>query len=62
MGSTSKAPEGQRQFHNNAGALIRLGDGTSLLIHREDAEVLLNEGILQRMNLPIRLLPLIRQD
>lgn len=55
-------PEGQRQFCRNAGAFIRLCNGSSLLIHRDDAEALLNDGILQRMKLPCKLLPLVKDE
>ncbi len=51
-------PQGERQFHPNAGGFIRLCDGSHIMIHREDAEALLNDGILQRMKIPCRLLPL----
>lgn len=51
-------PDGKSTLHRNAGALLKLSDGTSRLIHREDAEALLNDGILNRMRLPVRLLPL----
>lgn len=53
-----KGPQGQQTYSKNAGAFIRMCDGTSRLIHRDDAAELLNDGILNRMKIPIVLLPL----
>lgn len=38
--------------------MIKLCNGESLLIHRDELATLLNDGILQRLNIPISLLPL----
>lgn len=51
-------PDGKGTLMPKAGAMIRLSNGRSEVISREDAEALLNDGILQRMRLPIRLFPL----
>lgn len=55
-------PEGQKHFCRDAGAFIRMCDGSSRIIHREDMETLLNDGVLQRMKIPVVLLPLFRPD
>ena len=37
--------------------IIRTCTGESILIHREELQTLVNEGILQRLKIPITLLP-----
>lgn len=51
-------PRGQGQRVANICGSIRLCSGASQLIHREDLERLLNDGILARMKIPISLVPL----
>ena len=57
-GIYTKGPQGPQYYSRNAGALIKMCDGTLRLIHRDDAAELLNDGILNRMKIPIVLLPL----
>lgn len=52
-----KGPQGQGRLVKNCCALIKLCNGESLVIHRDEFEVLLNEGILQRLKIPLKLLP-----
>lgn len=37
----------------DVGAILRMIDGTTRLLHIDDAEVLLNDGVLNQMNIPI---------
>lgn len=55
-------PDGRRAQVKGSCGMIRLTDGSAKLIHREEMEVLLNEGILQRMKIPVRLVPLASTD
>ena len=50
-------PEGQRRLAKDCCSIIKLCNGESLLIHREELETLLNDGVLQRLRIPISLLP-----
>lgn len=50
-------PEGQRHLAKNCCCLIKTCTGESILIHREEFETLLNDGILQRLKIPISLVP-----
>ena len=50
-------PEGQHKIVQNICGEIKLCSGKTLLISREDMEVLLNSGILQRLNIQIFLSP-----
>ncbi len=45
-------PESEPQFATDAAAFIQLHDGRSLLIPRNEAEKLINDGILQRKGIP----------
>jgi transcriptional regulator of aromatic amino acid metabolism len=54
-------PEGQTKIAKNCCCTIRLCNGTRLLIHRDEFETLLNDGILQRLKIPISLTPLVEQ-
>lgn len=51
-------PEGQRHVMGRVGAWIRLCGGDSILIGREDAAMLINDGVLQRLGIPCVLDPL----
>jgi len=51
-------PDKQRKLAIDCCCMIKLCNGGSLLIHRDELETLLNDGILQRMKIPISLLPL----
>lgn len=50
-------PQGQRQVAANVCGSVALCDGRTLLIHREDLELLLNDGILSRLKIPVSLAP-----
>ena len=50
-------PLGQRKIGQNICGGIKLCSGKTLFMHREDMEILLNNGILQRLKLPIVLSP-----
>ena len=45
---------------NGVGALIRLCDGHSMMISRDDAAMLINDGVLQRLKIKCVLDPLKR--
>ena len=45
------SPSGQRDRRKRVGAWIKLRSGGSLAIHREDAAMLINDGVLQRMKI-----------
>jgi hypothetical protein len=50
-------PQGQQMKLNNCCSLIKTCTGESLTIHRDELQVLLNDGILQRLKIPIVLIP-----
>lgn len=52
------APDGRSQKKSNVGAMLKLCSGRSLMIHREDAEMLINDGVLQRLKIRCILDPL----
>ena len=43
----------------NVGALLTLCSGESLVVGREDAEMLINDGILQRLNIVVKIQPFV---
>ena len=45
-------PQGDKKRAKNVGAVIELCSGKSVFLHREDAEMLLNDGVLARMKVP----------
>jgi hypothetical protein len=49
--------EGRVEVAADCCSMIHTCNGGSFLIHREELEALLNDGILQRMKIPIKLLP-----
>lgn len=51
------APDGTEVIQKNAGAIIKFCDGQWATIHFVDAELLLNDGILHDLRIPIRLIP-----
>jgi hypothetical protein len=51
-------PQGQQHYAKGCGAMIKMVDGTSRLIHREEAETLINDGLLQRLRVKCKLFPL----
>ena len=51
-------PEGRRFKADNVGAVIKLCSGRALVIHRDDAAMLINDGVLQRMKIKCVLDPL----
>ncbi len=57
-GVTQLGPEGQRNTITGVGAIIRLCDGSLNTIHRHDAEMLINDGVLQRLRIKCVLDPL----
>lgn len=50
-------PEGQTALAKNCCSLIETVSGEPVLIHREALEALLNDGILQRLKIPVSLVP-----
>jgi len=52
-----KGPQGRRIVVENVCGSISLCNGRKLLIHREDLEILLNNGIIQRLGIPISVSP-----
>jgi hypothetical protein len=50
-------PRGQRKIAPNICGGIKMCSGKTLFIHREDMEILLNNGILQRLKIPVVLSP-----
>ena len=52
-----RGPQGELRMAKDGCALVKLVSGESLLIHRDDLQEILNDGILHRMKIPIRLLP-----
>jgi hypothetical protein len=57
-----RGPNGESAFQNRAGAFLRMCDGSSITLFREDAEMLINDGVLQRMNIKCTLLPLFAEQ
>ena len=51
-------PQGHIALASNACGLIKTCNGTSIMVHRDDLAMLLNDGILQRLRIPISLIPL----
>jgi len=51
-----RGPSNETSIAKNCCGLIRTCTGESLLIHREELQALLNDGVLQRMKIPIRLI------
>jgi hypothetical protein len=51
-------PQGQQSYAKGCGAMVKLVDGTSRLIHRAHAESLINDGLLQRLRVKCKLFPL----
>jgi len=47
-----------RRTMRGVGAQIRLCDGRFLLVHPQDAEMLINDGILQRLKIKCQLKPM----
>ncbi len=50
-------PSGEKRMMKDCCAIIHTCDGQAFVVHREDFETLLNDGILQRLKVPISLLP-----
>ena len=48
-------PEGQQIVDRNVGAILNLCDGRSIVIAPETANALLNDGILNRLGIEIKL-------
>lgn len=51
-------PQGQRVNAPNCGGIVELCTGQRITIHRDDMQLLINDGILQRLSIPIELKPL----
>jgi predicted RNA-binding protein associated with RNAse of E/G family len=51
-------PKGDMRLVNGCCSMIKLCTGESILIHRDELQNLLNDGILSRMKVPISLAPL----
>lgn len=54
-GLEMRGPNGERVAYPNAGAWIKLCTGGGATIHRETAERFINQGVLQRMEIPVKL-------
>lgn len=52
-----RGPHGQKKLAKDVCGGIKMCNGETLLIHRDDMEVLLNDGILQRMKIRVVLSP-----
>eukprot|EP00913_Durusdinium_trenchii_P005645 g5263.t1 len=50
-------PRGESKLARNCCGIIKTCTGESKLVHREHLEELLNDGVLQRMRVPVSLLP-----
>jgi hypothetical protein len=44
-------PQGQRVRMPNVGAILQMCSGEQASLHREDAEMLINDGVLQRLRI-----------
>lgn len=53
-------PNGEQRLMNNCCAIIKTCNGESIIVHRDEFQTLLNNGVLQRLKIPISLLP--RED
>jgi hypothetical protein len=53
-------PNGEKRLAKDCCAIIKTCNGQSILIHRDEFEALLNDGILQRLKIPVSLIP--RED
>jgi hypothetical protein len=51
-------PNGETRLAKNCCCIIKTCTGESIMVHRDEFQTLLNDGILQRMKIPISLLPL----
>jgi len=61
-GMMLSGPQGQHHYAKGCGAMVKLVDGTSRLIHRGEAENLINDGLLQRLRVKVKLLPLTKEE
>lgn len=52
-----RGPRGETKVAADCCGSIHLCSGKSLLIHRQDLEILVNDGLLQRLRIPVRLTP-----
>ena len=52
-----KKNDGSTKEYSGVGAVLNLCDGGTRVISIEDAERLINDGVLQRMKIKIRLVP-----
>lgn len=59
-GITFVGPQGQQMPMKNIGAILNRCAGGPLVIHREDAAMLINDGVLQRLRIKCILDPLPR--
>lgn len=50
-------PDGTTSIVAGVGAIIQYCDKSTSIIHFQDAELLLNDGILNKLRIPIRLVP-----
>lgn len=55
-------PHGEKLLAENCCAMIIKFNGESIMIHREELEALLNNGILQKMRIPISLIPQVDRE
>jgi hypothetical protein len=53
-----RGPQGERRVTNGVGAWIKLCGGNSMMISRDDAAMLINDGVLQRLRIKCVLDPL----
>ena len=51
-------PQTQKRLLTNCCCIIKTCSGESIVMHREDFQILQNDGILQRLKIPISLIPL----
>lgn len=51
-------PQGQQARISGVAAILRMADGSRHLIHFADLQMLLNDGLLNRMRVPIEVTPI----
>lgn len=54
-------PNGEQRLLKECCGIIKTCNGSPIAIHREEFEKLLNDGILQRLKIPISLVPQINR-
>lgn len=52
-----RGPNGEKTVASNCCGSLQLCNGGAILIHRDDLQMLINDGILHRLRIPVTLSP-----